>query len=86
MKKSDSLKEGQIIRTPFFSYKIISPIGEGGAGYVFKVERQEDARFFALKLLKKDAPSEKLKRFKNEFGFSFNNVHPNIIILSPDKD
>lgn len=71
------MKASDTVHTTFFSYKIIEQIGEGGSGYVSKVERIEDGIFFALKILKEEnIASDKFKRFKNEYGFMSSHMCP----------
>lgn len=58
-------------------------LGEGGAGYVFKVASDDEV--FALKLLKPDfAKHTKEKRFRNELKFLRDFSHPNIVPVLDD--
>jgi serine/threonine protein kinase len=70
----------KVFETTFNTYTVDSQIGEGGAGYIFKVNDAEGIQF-ALKILKEDQKTnkDKYKRFKNEIAFCINNNHPNII-------
>lgn len=53
-------------------------IGEGGNSFIYSVLDLNNC-FYALKLLKENLSTEKIKRFKNELYFGMNNNHPNII-------
>lgn len=71
---------GQIIRD---KYKVLSILGEGGFGTVFKVELMllEDRRYFALKLLHPDLSMNEQfrRRFLREAATAMELVHPNAI-------
>jgi len=58
-------------------YIVVGNIGEGGTSFIFKLSLNTD--FYALKLLKDELPSEKIKRFKNEIYFTTNANHRNIV-------
>lgn len=71
-----------LFETSFQTYHVISNLGEGGSGRVYKVEN-DDRKVFALKCL--DASkitTEKRKRFKNEIYFSLRNSHKHIVQVS----
>ncbi|MEM7166218.1 MAG: serine/threonine-protein kinase [Planctomycetota bacterium] len=71
---------GEIIRG---KYKVLSVLGEGGFGTVFKVELMllEDRRYFALKLLHPDLSRNEQfrRRFLREAAMAMELVHPNAI-------
>lgn len=68
-------------RTTFGTYKATKIIGEGGADRVYSVA-DEDGDFFAVKLLDPaQAQGRKLKRFKNEIFFCFQNRCRNILTV-----
>ena len=59
-------------------YKTIKPLGAGGNGYVWKVER--DGKEYAIKVLKLKKKDKKgKKRFYREIKFCENNRHNNLI-------
>jgi len=65
--------------TTFRRYLVQAPIGEGGAGWVFRVA-DDDGMIYALKFLRPEsATSSKRKRFQNEIRFCQAQEHPNII-------
>lgn len=65
--------------TTFETYTRVGVIGEGGSGYVFKVEDGSGSAF-ALKALKAQWVTEtRRKRFKNEIHFCQGAFHDNII-------
>ncbi|MFA7231556.1 MAG: serine/threonine-protein kinase [Victivallaceae bacterium] len=73
------MKKKDIVKTTFFEYELITQIGEGGAGVVFKAERCFDRMLFAIKFLTKGHETGKFARFKNEFAYTLTNQHKNII-------
>ena len=61
-------------------YKTIKPLGAGGNGYVWKVER--DGKEYAIKVLKLKKKDKKgKKRFYREIKFCENNKHNNLIYI-----
>lgn len=66
-------------KTTFVTYESQGVIGEGGSGRVFHVV-DDEGRPAAIKLLHgRNLTSRRLKRFKNEYHFSANDPHKNII-------
>ena len=59
-------------------YEIISKHASGGNSEVYKVKDSE-GNICALKIINKNMPKEKVKRFKNEIKFCEKNYHKNII-------
>lgn len=73
------MKKPKIFETTFNKYSVISQIGQGGSGTVYKVKDQ-NSNIYALKLLSlSESSSDKIKRFKNETHFCQNSNHPNIV-------
>ncbi|PIE78795.1 MAG: hypothetical protein CSA15_05980 [Candidatus Delongbacteria bacterium] len=71
------LENGSVINN---RYKILSFLGEGGMGSVYKVKDFVENRVIALKLIKEKILSEKSnQRFKNEFKLALELDHPNIV-------
>jgi len=65
--------------TAFNAYTVEAPIGEGGAGWVFRV-RDANGAVFALKYLRPEtATTNKRRRFQNEARFCERQDHPNVI-------
>ena len=61
-------------------YRIVSLLGTGGVGRVFKVKHSVTGRVEAMKVLLKDytASSEQTKRFRREIQLQARLQHPNI--------
>lgn len=75
------IKKDDILISSFLKeYKMIEKCGEGGNSNVYKVKDRED-NLYAIKVLKKDLSSEKLKRFKNEMFFCMRTSFTNIISI-----
>jgi len=68
-----------IFETTTNSYRAVEPIGEGGAGRVYKVA-DDDGRYLALKLLHKGSTLQR-RRFRNEIAFCSKNSSPNIVAV-----
>lgn len=66
--------------TTFETYEVIGePLGEGGAGRVYRVKNSGNEHF-ALKCLSPERiTTEKRKRFKNEIAFCTTCQHQNIV-------
>ncbi len=63
-------------------YKIISELGAGGMGTVYKAEQTDAGRFVALKLLRSEELSEEgQERFYREFKLLSKLSHPNIMTI-----
>lgn len=62
-------------------YEILSRLGEGGMGTVYKVRHKTNGQIYALKTLKRDLARDRehLERFMREIRNSFALSHPNII-------
>jgi serine/threonine protein kinase/tetratricopeptide (TPR) repeat protein len=64
-------------------YEIVSKIGAGGMGIVFKARDHKENRIVAVKILKESLTSEKhTKRFNREFRVLANMDHQNIVSVS----
>lgn len=73
------LKVGEIFQN---RYKILSELGAGGMGTVYKAEQIDAGRFVALKLLRNEEMSqESLDRFYREFKLLSKLSHPNIMTI-----
>ncbi len=66
--------------TPFGPYVLVSLLGKGGFGEVWKAWDTALSRWVALKLLRHDDPDE-VKRFLREAQTSASLVHPNIAAI-----
>jgi serine/threonine protein kinase len=74
-------KEPTTYITAFNEYRLLEPIGQGGAGTVYKASDAEGG-LFALKVIDPNRTSiQKLKRFQNEISFCQKNTHKNIITV-----
>ncbi|MDF1663632.1 MAG: serine/threonine-protein kinase, partial [Planctomycetota bacterium] len=64
----------------FSGYELLSELGRGGMGAVFKVRRLEDQKIFALKMILtgEDASDEHRERFRREIDAMRKLSHPNI--------
>src|SRR5262249_29131954 len=75
-----SFRAGEIVGV----YKIISPIGSGGVGQVFKAEHTITGRIDAIKVLAagqpagQQSPREQAERFVREIRIQASLDHPNI--------
>ena len=65
------------VESAFAKYTIQKLLGEGGAGKVYSAS-DKLGNDYAIKFLT-NVTTEKLKRFKNEYGFCCKNTHENII-------
>lgn len=79
MNLRNNLKKGDTLISSYLEeYIIIKECGEGGNSNVYKA-KEKNGNIYAIKVLKKDLSSEKLKRFKNEMFFCMRNSFKNII-------
>ena len=64
-------------------YEILTPIGEGGMGEVWKARDTRLNRFVALKILPADkvADADRRRRFVNEAQAASTLNHPNIVTI-----
>jgi serine/threonine-protein kinase len=60
-------------------YRVVRPIGAGGMGAVYEVERVADGRHLALKLIKGTATPPALARFAREAQIAAQLDHPNLV-------
>lgn len=74
-----SVNEGIILEIGLNKYIIKEKIDDGGNGTVWKAEKQGDSGVYAIKILNKDANSEKISRFEKECIFCKNNEHKHIV-------
>jgi len=63
----------------FHSYTLDGPVGEGGAGTVFRAHSEKGDLCAIKRLDPRKTTSEKLKRFENELTFCKNEPHRNIV-------
>ena len=62
-------------------YRIVKPLGTGGMGTVYEVERTSDGQHFALKALVEGGGAEARARFAREAQIVANVSHPNVIAI-----
>ena len=72
------LEPGTLI-TQSKTYKIVSRLGEGGFGKVYKVFDPIMNRYAALKMMKMNVPDEERRRFRLEARLMGTFMHPNLI-------
>lgn len=60
-------------------YNVIEKIGSGGFGQVFKIQKQEDGTYWAMKTLPIHKTDQDLKGFKNEIQMALQINHENVI-------
>lgn len=72
------MKKGEKVKTAFDEYTLLKQIGNGGNGRVFSATN-DSGEYVAIKLVEKNLPSVKLKRFKNEIYFCEQHKHKNIV-------
>ncbi|MBN1971290.1 MAG: serine/threonine protein kinase [Candidatus Delongbacteria bacterium] len=71
------LEKGSVVNN---RYEVLTLLGEGGMGTVYKVKDYVENRIVALKMIKEKILSEKAnQRFKNEFKLTLELDHPNIV-------
>jgi len=71
-----ALHEGDLLAE---RYRIVRPIGAGGMGVVYEVERSEDHARFALKLISGITGMTELARFAREGKLAATVDHPNVV-------
>jgi serine/threonine protein kinase len=76
-RRSRRLQEGSLLG----EYNLVSLIGQGGLGVVYKAYQKTLNRHVALKVLKREfsGSTEYISRFKNEAQHAANMRHPNIV-------
>ncbi|NVB37568.1 serine/threonine protein kinase [Pseudenhygromyxa sp. WMMC2535] len=72
------LEPGTLI-TQSKTYKIVSRLGEGGFGKVYKVFDPIMNRYAALKMIKTNVPEDERRRFRQEARLCGTFMHPNLI-------
>jgi len=70
------LHEGDLVEE---RYRIVRPIGAGGMGVVYEVERSDDNVRFALKLISGFTGMRELARFAREGKLAATVDHPNVV-------
>ena len=74
---AESFSQGQVV---VGKYKIVSLLGRGGIGSVYKVEQVFLGQYFALKTLNSQTASDQLiRRFQNEARAASSLSHPNLV-------
>jgi serine/threonine protein kinase len=71
-------KKGEVLRTTFENFEILSQISSGGAGEVYLAISASSEKV-AIKTLRFSPDSTKRKRFQREIEFCSREVHPNVI-------
>jgi len=74
-----SLSEGDLVDD---RYRVLAPLGAGGMGTVYKVERISDGKLFALKSLKGETTGVAMSRFAREAEIAASIHHPNLVSVS----
>ena len=77
----DKLSKGNVAYSAFNDYELISQVGQGGNGKVWKA-KDKNGSVVAIKFLERDSRETTLKRFKNEAFFCIRNQHKNIVQIS----
>jgi len=62
-------------------YRIVTPLGSGGMGTVYEVERVADGKHFALKALASGGDAQARARFAREAQIVANVKHPNVVSI-----
>jgi serine/threonine protein kinase len=62
-------------------YRVVKPLGAGGMGAVYEVERATDNRHFALKALSTGSDAHARARFAREAQIVANVSHPNVVSI-----
>jgi len=62
-------------------YRIIARLGDGGMAVVYEVERLEDRRHLALKLLRSTSDAQTMARFAREAHIASEISHPNLVAI-----
>jgi hypothetical protein len=62
-------------------YRIVRALGEGGMGQVFEVERVDDGRRLALKLMRERGSTQLLARFAREAHITAQLAHPHLLAI-----
>ncbi len=77
----DTLFDGNPFELTVGPYQLLSPLGEGGVGQVFKAWDSDKGRIVALKVLRQDVScrSDALRQFHRELEAVKRLSHPNII-------
>ncbi len=76
---SRDLREGEVINE---RYRVIAPLGVGGMGTVYRVERISDRKPFALKSLRGETSGPAMSRFAREAEIAARQHHPNLVSVS----
>jgi serine/threonine protein kinase len=66
-------------RTAFARYLADSTLGEGGTGIVYLASDEDNQRVAIKVLHPSKATRARIKRFKNEYLFGFQHVHPQLV-------
>jgi serine/threonine protein kinase len=72
------MKNPTLFKTAFNSYSVEAPLGEGGAGRVYRV-KDSGGQLLALKCLHPESTTDARKRSKNEITFCFRTNHPHVV-------
>lgn len=75
VESTPTLREGEIVQG---RYRVVKPIGRGGMGAVYEVERPLDGRRFAMKVAH-DLAGDALVRLAREARMAAQVSHPNVV-------
>lgn len=75
---SEKIAKGSVLYTAFEEYVIQKQVGQGGNGTVFQAKNTSN-ELYAIKVISRNTPREKLNRFRNEINFCMNHEHKNIV-------
>jgi len=80
--QADAILEGRLPQLLIGNYTILSRLGAGGMGTVFKARHRSMKRVVALKILSRDtsAPTDHTLRFQREVETIAQLSHPNVVI------
>jgi serine/threonine protein kinase/WD40 repeat protein len=86
--QAEKIFQGEAHKLLLGQYIVLTPIGEGGMGMVFKARHNRMKRVVALKVIRKDAAGGEsaLQRFNQEIEAAAQLSHPNVVIAYDAND
>lgn len=81
------MKKREIVEIDGISYHLVSPLGSGGAGSVWKVRSSVDGQVYALKRIQKGKGStDRDERFRKEIAFGIAASHQNVVKIHAQNE